>query len=92
MRRSTGRLLTTHAGSLPRPADLDKMIFCREGGEPVSQVAFRSRTRRAVAEAVARQLEAGVDVVGDGEMGKVGYATYVKDRLAGFDGDSRPLR
>jgi 5-methyltetrahydropteroyltriglutamate--homocysteine methyltransferase len=92
MQRSTGRLLTTHTGSLPRPADLDKMIFCCEGGEPVSQVAFRSRIRRAVAEAVARQLEAGVDVVGDGEMGKVGYSTYVKDRLAGFDGDSRPLR
>jgi 5-methyltetrahydropteroyltriglutamate--homocysteine methyltransferase len=92
MRRSTDRILTTHTGSLPRPADLAQMIFCRENGEPLNLAAFAQLTRQAVAEAVARQLEAGVDVVGDGEMGKVGYSTYVKDRLAGFDGHSRPLQ
>jgi methionine synthase II (cobalamin-independent) len=82
----------THVGSLPRPADLDEVIFRREDGEQFDPTGFAERTRQAVTEAVARQLEAGVDVVGDGEMGKVGHSTYVKDRLAGFGGHSRSLQ
>jgi 5-methyltetrahydropteroyltriglutamate--homocysteine methyltransferase len=91
MRRSTDRILTTHTGSLPRPADLDQMIADREDGKDVDPAAFEERVRLAVADAVASQLAAGVSVVGDGEMGKSGYSTYVKDRLTGFGGTGRPL-
>jgi 5-methyltetrahydropteroyltriglutamate--homocysteine methyltransferase len=92
MRRSTDRILTTHTGSLPRPPDLDEMISSREHAEPVDPAAFDERTRQAVFQAVTDQLAAGLDVVGDGEMGKPGYSTYVKDRLTGFGGESRTVR
>lgn len=91
MRRSAERILTTHTGSLPRPADLDAMIADREDGKDVDSAAFAERVRVAVADVVATQLAAGVAVVGDGEMGKSGYSTYVKDRLTGFGGTGRPL-
>jgi 5-methyltetrahydropteroyltriglutamate--homocysteine methyltransferase len=91
MRRSTDQILTTHTGSLPRPADLDQLIAEREDGKEVDQLAFGSRVTQAVADAVASQLAAGVTVVSDGEMGKVGYSTYVKDRLTGFEGTGRPI-
>ena len=91
MKRSTDGILTTHTGSLPRPADLDQMLFDREEGKLADAAAFDARVRSAVAETVARQLEAGVSVVGDGEMGKIGYSTYVKDRLTGFGGEATPL-
>lgn len=93
MRRSTDRILTTHTGSLPRPADLDRMIFEREDGKPTDAVAFDDEVSRAVSDVVASQLSVGVSVINDGEMGKVGYSTYVKDRLTGFGGvTSRPMR
>ncbi len=91
MRRSADRILTTHTGSLPRPPDLDAMIADRESGKEVDIAAFDERVRVAVADVVASQLAAGVTVVGDGEMGKSGYSTYVKDRLTGFGGTGRPL-
>ncbi len=91
MRRSADRILTTHTGSLPRPPDLDAMIADRESGKEVDAAAFDERVRVAVADVVASQLAAGVTVVGDGEMGKSGYSTYVKDRLTGFGGTGRPL-
>jgi len=91
MRRSRDRILTTHTGSLPRPADLDQLIADREAGADVDQAAFDKRVEEAVAEVVASQLAAGVSVVSDGEMGKPGYSTYVKDRLNGFGGTGRPL-
>jgi len=91
MRRSTDRILTTHTGSLPRPADLDQMIADRENSKDVDAAVFGERVRQAVADVVASQLAAGVSVVGDGEMGKSGYSTYVKDRLAGFGGTGRPM-
>src|SRR5215472_1825242 len=91
MRRSSDRILTTHTGSLPRPADLDQLIADKETGKAVDGAAFAQRVTEAVADVVASQLAAGVSVVSDGEMGKPGYSTYVKDRLTGFGGKGRPL-
>jgi 5-methyltetrahydropteroyltriglutamate--homocysteine methyltransferase len=92
MQRSTDRFLTTHTGSLPRPDDLIRMMFAKEEGVPVDRATLAARIRRAVAEVVARQVEAGIDVADDGEMSKPSYATYVKDRLAGFGGASHALQ
>jgi 5-methyltetrahydropteroyltriglutamate--homocysteine methyltransferase len=89
---STDRILVTHTGSLPRPADLDQLLFAREEGDTVSPEAFAEQLQRASADVVAAQLEAGVDVVNDGELGKIGYSTYVKERLTGFEGNSEPVR
>ena len=91
MKRSTNRILTTHTGSLPRPADLDQMMFDREEGAGLDSQAFATRVRQVVAETVRKQVDSGVDVVNDGEVGKVGYSTYVKDRLSGFGGEATPL-
>jgi 5-methyltetrahydropteroyltriglutamate--homocysteine methyltransferase len=91
MQRSTERFLTTHTGSLPRPEDLIRAMFAKEEGVPVDPGALAERVRSAVRETVARQVEARVDVVNDGEMSKPSYATYVKDRLGGFNGTSQPL-
>ena len=86
MKRSTERFLTTHTGSLPRPADLIRMMFAKEEGVPVDAATLATRVRAAVAAVVAKQVETGIDLVNDGEMSKPSYATYVKDRLAGFGG------
>ncbi len=88
MKRSTDRILTTHTGSLPRPADLTAMLEALDTGAPTDPAAFEARVRRAVADIVRMQVDAGVDVVSDGEQGKVGYSTYVRHRLTGFDGQS----
>src|SRR5206468_9094065 len=92
MKRSTQRFLTTHTGSLPRPADLIRMMFAKEEGVPVDPTALDARIRTAVADVVGKQVDAGVDLVNDGEMSKPSYATYVKDRLSGFGGQSHPLQ
>ncbi len=86
MQRSTERFLTTHTGSLPRPEDLIRMMYAKEGGVPVDGSALNARVRAAVAEVVGKQTQAGIDLVNDGEMSKPSYATYVKDRLDGFGG------
>jgi 5-methyltetrahydropteroyltriglutamate--homocysteine methyltransferase len=86
MQRSTDRFLTTHTGSLPRPDDLVRMMYAKEEGVPVDRAGLAARIRVAVAEVVERQVAAGIDLVNDGEMSKPSYATYVKDRLAGFGG------
>src|SRR5258706_13165204 len=91
IQRSVERFLTTHTGSLPRPADLIRMMFAKEEGVPVDAAALGARIRDAVAETVRRQVDAGVAIVNDGEMSKPSYATYVKDRLNGFGGASHPL-
>ncbi|HEX9822000.1 MAG TPA: cobalamin-independent methionine synthase II family protein [Methylomirabilota bacterium] len=88
MTRSTARILTTHTGSLPRPADLTAMLEALDAGTPPDPAVFEARVRRAVADVVRRQVDAGVDVVNDGEQGKVGYSTYVRHRLTGFGGRS----
>ena len=87
MKRSTERFLTTHTGSLPRPEDLIRTMFAREEGVPVDPAALDARVAAAVDEIVQKQVAAGVDVVDDGEMSKPSYATYIKDRLAGFGGE-----
>jgi 5-methyltetrahydropteroyltriglutamate--homocysteine methyltransferase len=92
MKRSTDRFLTTHTGSLPRPDDLVRTMFAREEGVPVDRAALAARIRSAVADVVTRQVEVGLDVLSDGELSKPSYATYVKDRLHGFGGDSHPLQ
>jgi 5-methyltetrahydropteroyltriglutamate--homocysteine methyltransferase len=86
MIRSTERFLTTHTGSLPRPDDLIRMMYAKEEGVPVEPGALKARVRAAVADVVRRQRDAGLDIINDGEMSKPSYATYVKDRLAGFGG------
>src|SRR6185437_1868840 len=91
MKRSTERILTTHTGSLPRPDDLADLLFAKESGELADRGALETRVRSAVAEVVRKQVEVGVDIVNDGEMGKIGYSTYVKDRLSGF-GDEATKR
>ena len=88
MQRSADRILTTHVGSLPRPDDLCAMLLAKEKGEQVDTAAFDALVAKAVEAVVRRQVEAGVDIVSDGEMAKPGYATYIKDRLTGFSGDS----
>jgi 5-methyltetrahydropteroyltriglutamate--homocysteine methyltransferase len=84
MKRSTDRILTTHAGSLARPPDLLEMLRARTADQPYDPEAFARRVRSAVAEVVRQQIDAGVDVVSDGEEGKPGFANYVKDRLTGI--------
>jgi 5-methyltetrahydropteroyltriglutamate--homocysteine methyltransferase len=92
VQRSTERFLTTHTGSLPRPEDLIRTMFAKEEGVPVDAAALAARIRASVAEVVGKQVQAGVDVVDDGEMSKPSYATYPKDRLTGFAGASHPLQ
>jgi 5-methyltetrahydropteroyltriglutamate--homocysteine methyltransferase len=87
MKRSTDRILTTHAGSLPRPADLLKLFQAKERGEPYDRDAYAARVRGAVAAIVAKQAQLGLDVIDDGEMGKPGFIPYVNERLAGFEPD-----
>ncbi len=84
MHRSTDRILTTHAGSLPRPRDLLEMVRARSRGERVDEEAFQTRLRLAVGEIVRKQSDLGVDVVDDGELGKPSFVTYVRERLGGL--------
>jgi len=82
------KILTTHVGSLPRTQEVVDFIFAREKEQPYDHAAFDACMTSAVSETVRRQVEAGVDIVSDGETSKISYATYVKDRYTGFDGDS----
>ena len=81
-------IATTHVGSLPRSQDVVDMIFARERAEAYDAAAFDQVMTDHVAMLVKRQKEAGIDIVSDGETSKISYATYVKDRYTGFDGDS----
>lgn len=82
------KILTSHVGSLPRTQDVVDFIFARENGESYDQAAFDNCMSSACNETVRRQVEAGIDIVSDGETSKISYATYVKDRYTGFSGDS----
>jgi 5-methyltetrahydropteroyltriglutamate--homocysteine methyltransferase len=86
MHSSEKRILTTHVGSLPRSAAVTDVVFRQEKGESPDDAA--EIIRSAVDDVVARQVANGVDIVSDGEMSKISYATYIKDRISGFDGDS----
>jgi len=82
------KIQTSHVGSLPRTQDVVDFIFAREKEQPYDQAAFDACMTSAVSETVRKQVEAGVDIVSDGETSKISYATYVKDRYTGFSGDS----
>ncbi|MGH1445510.1 MAG: cobalamin-independent methionine synthase II family protein [Cognatishimia sp.] len=82
------KIKTSHVGSLPRTQDVVDFIFARENEQPYDQSAFDSCMTAAVSDTVRKQVEAGVDIVSDGETSKISYATYVKDRYTGFSGDS----
>jgi 5-methyltetrahydropteroyltriglutamate--homocysteine methyltransferase len=83
-----GRILTTHVGSLPRTRAVTDVVFGREQGTHTDAAAFDQVIASAVRDVVARQAAAGIDLVSDGELSKISYATYVKDRISGFAGDS----
>lgn len=93
MQTSADRILTTHTGSLPRPPALAEAMVTRETGELTAEqsAALPGMIGSAIAEVLGRQLEVGLDVISDGEMGKIGYSTYVKERLSGFDGEAGAL-
>jgi len=84
MKRSTDRILVTHVGSLARPKDLMDMLVARNEGNPYNQDALAKRTREAVGEVVQKQIECGVDIVNDGELGKSNFSRYTRERLGGF--------
>ena len=94
MKRSTSRILTTHTGSLPRSPELQELLRLREDRQAFDAASFHSGVRDAVGDILDRQQNAGIDVVNDGEQGRSQYATYVKERLTGFEGErevrSRP--
>ena len=85
MRLSTERILTTHVGSLPRPQDVVDFLFKQDKGESYDAAGFEETMRRGVGDAVNHQVQAGLDIVNDGEMAKIGYATYMRHRLTGFE-------
>jgi 5-methyltetrahydropteroyltriglutamate--homocysteine methyltransferase len=85
MKRSTDRILTTHAGSLPRPDDLRELVMAKANGEAYDQQAFARRVQSAVGEVVEQQLTSGVDVLNDGEFGKSNFSNYARERLSGFE-------
>jgi 5-methyltetrahydropteroyltriglutamate--homocysteine methyltransferase len=80
-----GRILTTHVGSLPRPQSVVDQVFAEDRGEEVDREVFERVIGEAVAEVVKKQADCGVDFVSDGEMSKIGYATYIRHRLSGFE-------
>ena len=84
MKRSTDRILVTHVGSLARPKDLMDMLVARNDGKPYDSGALAKRTREAVAEVVQKQIDCGVDIVNDGELGKSNFSRYTRERLSGF--------
>ena len=84
----TDRILTTHVGSLPRSSAVTDLVLAAERGDSIDAAHFHDVIGAAVDTVVARQIAAGVDLVSDGEMSKISYATYIKDRITGFDGDS----
>ncbi len=88
MKYSTQRILTTHVGSLPRPNKVAELIFAKEREEEFDQSNFNETIADAVKDTVARQVDVGVDIVSDGEMSKISYATYIKERISGFEGDT----
>lgn len=89
MKQSRDRILTTHTGSLPRPSSLLRMILDKETGKAVERTELDTELRAATNDIVRKQIDSGVDIVSDGELGKPGYSTYVKDRLTGFGGEGR---
>jgi 5-methyltetrahydropteroyltriglutamate--homocysteine methyltransferase len=92
MKRSDSRILTTHTGSLPRPADLVDALNAKEAGKTYDQAALAERVRRAIADVVARQTATGLDVINDGEHSKVSWMAYARGRLSGLEEIDSPVR
>ena len=92
MKRSTDCILTTHAGSLPRPDDLLQMIWAKERGQAYDEQALGARLRSAVPEVVRRQVHVGFDIIDDGEFEKPSFIHYVNERLSGFEPSSSSHR
>ena len=90
MKRSTERILTTHTGSLPRPRAMLDLLLLQQRGQLEDETALLRSVRDAVGDTVAQQLACGLDVINDGEMGRVDYTVFVKDLLTGFEGESAP--
>ncbi len=88
MKRSTERILTTHTGSLPRPGELARLMLASARDEVVDAALLDEIVHESVIAIARRQVELGIDVISDGEMSKIGFANYVKDRLTGFGGQS----
>ncbi|HEY7554560.1 MAG TPA: cobalamin-independent methionine synthase II family protein [Candidatus Binatia bacterium] len=84
MKHSTDRILVTHVGSLARPKDLMELLEARNEGKPYNRDALAKRTREAVAEVVQKQIDCGIDIVNDGELGKSNFSRYTRERLSGF--------
>ena len=82
------RILTTHVGSLPRSTAVTELVFAHERGDAIDPSRFSEVVGAAIDVVVERQVQCGIDLVSDGEMSKISYATYIKDRITGFDGDS----
>jgi 5-methyltetrahydropteroyltriglutamate--homocysteine methyltransferase len=91
MKRFAEQIVTTHTGSLPRPPELAAALERRDRGEG-ADADLDAQIRDAVIDVVRRQAHVGVDMVNDGEAGKIGYSTYVKERLDGFGGEGAPHR
>src|ERR1700728_3330003 len=88
--KSSDRILTTHVGSLPRPQEVVDLFVAQDRGEAVDEAKFYATIRCAVVDAINKQAAAGVDIVSDGEMGKISYATYIRHRLTGFEPGNVP--
>ena len=82
------KILTTHVGSLPRSQELSELIFSKDKNEDFDEVKFNSVIKKNVDDVVKRQLDVGIDIISDGEMSKISYATYIKERVTGFSGES----
>ena len=91
MKHSTERILTTHTGSLPRPESLAQLMIAKEQGKTIDVKELTDNVHTAVAEVIKHQVDVGIDIISDGEMSKIGFANYVKDRLSGFGGKSNPV-
>jgi 5-methyltetrahydropteroyltriglutamate--homocysteine methyltransferase len=85
MKRSTDRILATHAGALPRPDDLKEMVLAKAGGKPYDAALLARRLRESVAEVVQQQIACGMDFVNDGEISKTNFTNYCRERLSGFE-------
>ena len=89
MQHSRDRILTTHTGSLPRPRALSELLVKQEKGKPVDANELARHIDEGVAQAVKGQIDAGLDVINDGEAPRVGFSTYVVERMSGFGGEQR---
>src|SRR5437764_13136039 len=91
MKHSTERILTTHTGRLPRTEGLAQLMIAKEQEKAIDVQELANNVQNAVAEVVKHQVAIGIDIISDGEMSKIGFANYVKDRLTGFEGESNPV-